>query len=211
MAKKLILTKFLSAAAFCGALAASALGAQNLSLGPGSRLWLEGDSTLHPFSSTATIIKASGAAAEAASPAELLKAPGLSFELRVPVESLKSGKSGLDQNMYKALKAKEHPEIIFKLGAPSAELLADGTYLVKAPGALTVAGQEKSVTLEAAADVVDGVLRLRGSQLVLMTDFGIKPPAMMLGAVKTKNEITVRYEIFVMAGTDITKGENNHE
>jgi hypothetical protein len=30
---------------------------------------------------------------------------------------------------------------------------------------------------------------------MLMTDFGIEPPQMFFGAVKTDNEITVRYRI----------------
>src|SRR5687768_7876145 len=152
--------------------AATAVQAGSVALAPESRLWLEGDSTMHAYHSKATQISAEGETAPAiGSPAGLFQ-PGAvkSFELSVPVEGLWSGKAGLDKNMREALKAAEHPVIRFRLlrleqpldDAPrlsgeeaptniprtkSAGVHArmGETFLVKAQGTLSVAGQERDV------------------------------------------------------------------
>jgi polyisoprenoid-binding protein YceI len=97
--------------------------------------------------------------------------------------------------MYAALKAKENPAIVFRLR--SVEVGDDLS--VKAVGVLSIAGTEREVDLAAAGTRVDGAFRVRGSEKLLMTDFGIKPPSMMLGAIKTKNEVTVHFDIVLSA------------
>jgi len=180
---------------FLGGLGAvSGVWGGNIVIDPESRLWLAGDSTLHVYHSTATKISAAG---QAEGP-DVLKAGAVrSFQLVVPVEGLKSGKSGLDRNMYKALKAKDHPEILFRLSRLTLEPSGNGASSVKADGLLTVAGQERAVTLRPEIKAEDGRLRVEGQQELRMTDFGVKPPSLMLGAVRTKNEVTVHYHIFI--------------
>src|SRR5262245_44816873 len=81
-------------------------GAQGFALRPASKLWLEGDSTLHRYSSKATKIDFSSETLPAESLAEALK-PGMvkSLKMTIPVQGLKSGESVLDRNLRKALKA----------------------------------------------------------------------------------------------------------
>jgi hypothetical protein len=84
--------------------AATALAAPSSSftLAPGSKLWLEGDSTLHKFSTNATKVEAvaelDGTFAAGAPDARAAVAGGALKSLRVsvPVAGLKSGESGLD-------------------------------------------------------------------------------------------------------------------
>jgi hypothetical protein len=181
------------------ALPASA-AVQDLVLGRESRLWLEGDSTLHPFSSTATRLNVSGgveAPAKGDTLADLVRGKKISgFRIVIPVAGLKSGEAGLDKNMHKALKADQHPEIIFELTdyqtAPE-----PGGLLIKAAGRLSAAGVEKPMELEAHARPGPQGLEARGAYELLMTDYGVKPPAMMLGAIKTRNRVVIRYDIFI--------------
>lgn len=175
---------------------ALAAGGVGLVAGPGSRLWLEGTSTLHPYSSTATAvlaelkIEAAGAAgalaaAQAGKPASL--------SLAVPVAGLKSEHSGLDKNLRAALKAEEFPEIAFTLDAYRKAPEGSGRFL--ATGKLSVAGRSNPIELEVALAARDGVLLVEGEEPLLMTDYGIKPPKMMLGAIKTGDRVVVKFRL----------------
>jgi polyisoprenoid-binding protein YceI len=171
----------LSAALLLLALPASAV---ELSLAPSSTLWIEGDSTLHPYSSTSTALAVAFSleAPGEASAALAAKAPAR-MTVTVPVESLKSAHGGLDKNLRKTLKASEHPAITFTLRSYKVE----GAN-VTAEGELSVAGKARAVLLTSR-------LFVEGSQPLKMTDFGIKPPTMMLGAVKTSDDVTVRWRL----------------
>jgi polyisoprenoid-binding protein YceI len=188
------LTAFLSLA-FCPA----SWGA--LVLEPQSALWLEGDSTLHRYASTATQISfsaeisSSGIQGGLAGTEEAVKR-GLVQNLRVmiPVGGLKSGKSGLDENLRRALKSGDHPDIVFTMAGYRLE---GGPALDKvvAWGALSVAGVEKPVTLNTSLQWRDGRALMDGEYPLLMTDFGVKPPKLMLGALKTDDRVIVKFHL----------------
>lgn len=185
----------LSALLLLLALPASAV---ELSLAPSSRLWLEGDSTLHPFSSTSTALAVAFAleAPGDVSGALAAKAPAR-MTVTVPVASLKSAHDGLDKNLRKALKASEHPDITFTLRSYK----VDGAS-VSAEGELSVGGKARAVLLSSRLETRGGILFVEGAQPLKMTDFGIKPPSMMLGAVKTSDDVTVRWRLELAPVTD---------
>src|SRR5690606_14172577 len=94
---------------------------------------------------------------------------------------------------YKALKTKKHPEISFTLNSvKSIEKKADH-YLVEAGGILSIAGENRPVSLQAKAYPDMKKTRISGSKTFNMTDFKIDPPTALLGTIKTGDEITVRY------------------
>ena len=124
---------------------------------------------------------------------EVQKPGGLeAFDLSIPAESLKSAKEGLDKNMYKALKTKEHPVITFSLkrfeGEPGA---------LRASGILKIAGVEREVTLPLKTARRGENLAVSGEIDVLMTDYGIAPPKAMLGMVKADPKITVTFDVLL--------------
>lgn len=86
-----------------------------LAVSPDSRLWIEGGSNLHAWSCTASTFDATIDVDEA-----MLKArPAFQTVLRrvrvtVPVRNLKCNYGGMDNNLYKALKADETPQITYK-------------------------------------------------------------------------------------------------
>ena len=61
-------------------------------------------------------------------------------------------------------------------------------------GELSLAGVERMIEIEAIGVRVGAGIRLTGSKDLLMTDYHIKPPTMMLGTIKTANLITVRFD-----------------
>jgi polyisoprenoid-binding protein YceI len=211
----------LIAAVFCCLSAAISLAAAEpaapataLTLAPGSRLWLEGDSTLHAYKSNATKIDATaevgGTFAAGSAEARAAVAAGAlkSLRISVPVSGLKSGENGLDKNLQKALKADAAPVIRFTLVDYKAEEGKDGSLLVKARGKLAIAGVEKDAVVEATCSFGPGGVDVTGAKDVLMSDFGIKPPVLMLGAIKTADKVVVRFALKLKA-PDATAPKTN--
>jgi hypothetical protein len=190
----------------------------DLTLAPGSSVTLEGDSTLHRWSSKSSDVRV---AASAELPAghepqiDGLMERGrlVRMDVTVPVASLKSGNSGLDANMYEALREEEHPSISFHLKNCHAEPnpASAGTYRVTATGNLTVAGSTRPVAIAGIALSRNGVLRVQGGTEILMTDFGIAPPTFLLGAMRTDNKVLIRLNVLLKlgTGTKLTRIERN--
>lgn len=179
--------------------AAVSLASAGASLQSQSRLWLVGDSTLHLYESTATVLNVSLSFKESPSGSLLdsLKSNGMEkLDVAVPVKEMRSGKPPLDRNMQKALKAVENPDITFQMKSYTTSPAEGQAVKINASGQLKIAGVEKPVELEGTAELLGDLLEIRGSKDLLMTDYGVKPPS-MLGVVRTKNEVTVHFDLII--------------
>lgn len=165
---------------------------------------LDGDSSLHRYSAKAQGMQA-GVGIDPARVATVAQASDLealirahfikTFHLTVPVDKLSSGEKGLDANMRKALKGNQYKDIRFQMN--SYDVLASpgggaGMSLML-HGRLSLAGVERKIDVGVTGVRVKDGIRISGSKDLLMTDYQIKPPTMMLGAIKTKNLITVKF------------------
>jgi hypothetical protein len=178
-------------------------GEDVLTLAPGASLELDGDSSLHRYSAKAHSVRAfagldSARLASAAQPPDLealIRGHFIrTFQLIVPVAQLTSGEHGLNDNMRKALKGDRFKEIRFQMDAYDVAPPAGGaTISVTLHGRLTLAGVERKIDVGATGVRVKEGFLVTGSKDLLMTDYQIKPPTMMLGAIKTKNLITVKF------------------
>lgn len=169
------------------------------------RLWLEGKSTLHPYHADAKVFRATVQLAPDATPGwePLLRSGKLKqLTLEVPVGQLTSGEDGLDQNMRKALEMDAHPLITLVVRHFEAGEAAQpgGPLTLKMKGALTVAGTERPVELQAEVVPAATELHLTGNTQLLMTDYGVTPPVLMLGMLKTDNHVTIRFDLWVKQG-----------
>lgn len=106
------------------------------------------------------------------------------LDVSFAVKSLKSGDSGLDENAYEAMNAEKYSIVKFSL----IEHKDDGTI----EGVITSLDKEKKEILKPSL-IEDG--RVAGSFEVKMTDFGIKPPSFLFGAMSAGNEVNVQYDI----------------
>ena len=167
-------------------------------------LWLTGDSTLHPFSSRTSTMSVSATldpikTAETPSvwDAILHKDALTQLQLTISVKDLKSKESALDKNMYKALKAETYPDILFRLAKYEviASTVSAGASQIKTEGSVTIAGTVQPITLFIDALPQETHLRIQGHYMLLMTDFGIKPPTMMMGAIKVRNQIMIQFDL----------------
>jgi polyisoprenoid-binding protein YceI len=168
------------------------------SLSPQSKLWLIGDSSLHVYESTATTLNASLSFKPGTGTLlERLKNNGLEkLDVAVPVKDMRSGKGALDKNMQKALKAQDNPDITFHMQSYRVLSFSDQKVELKAAGALKIAGVEQTVELDGTASAAGGKLEILGKKALLMTDYGVKPPS-ILGLVKTRNEVTVYFDLII--------------
>ncbi|HEY9227102.1 MAG TPA: YceI family protein [Gemmatimonadaceae bacterium] len=184
------------------ALIATGVGAQDLArvpVSPDSKLWIEGTSNLHGWTCRAQELNAT-VELDAAAAAELTAAPPKALKrvtLKVPVKALKCGHGAMDNNLYKALNADATPDISYIMA--TFEAVPGETrdsFSLKTVGTLTVAGAERSITMEVRATrLADGTVTATGVVPIRMTDFGIKPPTAIFGRLKTGDEVKVNFEL----------------
>jgi polyisoprenoid-binding protein YceI len=158
-------------------------------------LSISGTSTMHPYTVSTTSLKVVAASAAAVDVQGLLQPGALQgFELQIPLNTFTSDKEGLTKQMFKAMKADKHPSITFRLTGYTVDAAAGGA-TVKPTGTLTVAGVERPIDMVLDVKEQAGGLYVRGSRELLMTDFGIKPPTMFMGMLKTDDKVTIKFEL----------------
>lgn len=192
------LTLPLVAVAVCGGLlmgyspASEADGGTKVMIAPSSRIWMEGDSTLHRYKSTASRYELRATTRAGAAGFDLV-----GLELVIPVRGMKSHDEQLDANMVKALEADKHPTIRFSLRDAKVSDKG-GALTITADGTLSVAGAERQVSVTASGTRSGSSFTLSGRKELKMTSFGVKPPVILGGVIRCSDEITVHYEL---AGT----------
>ncbi len=197
MTSSALIRTALGSALACAMVAAPAL-AQDASRAPltlaSAKVTLAGTSNIHDYTASTTTVRVTKLQVASGLNGDLLSAvlaPGAlqAFEIAIPAASLHSPKEGLDKNMHKALKVKEHADIVFRL----ARLEPKGQAL-RAIGTLRIAGVEKEVAFDLATAVKGDRLVVTGSVDLLMTDFGIAAPKAMMGMLRTDPKVTVTFE-----------------
>jgi polyisoprenoid-binding protein YceI len=186
---------------------AAALQAQTLTAfkaqPTGSKMKIDGTSTVHDWSMEGTLIGGSLELDAAFLAAPDKAAPGkiaAKAQALVPVRSLKSGKDSMDAVMQDAMKQDKFPRIEYQLSelklkeAPKA---ANGPFLFESTGNLIIAGVTNKVAFPVTIEKLDGgKLKTTGGTAVKMTAYGITPPApkVALGLVKTGDDIKISFE-----------------
>jgi polyisoprenoid-binding protein YceI len=148
----------------------------------GSRVWIEGSSNIAGWSCKATRFTATVDSGRVA--------------IRLAARDLECGNRRMDRDLYAALKATDPTTpswIVAKFDASGAP--TDGA-MMETPGSLEVVGIVKSVVAKISTErTTAGEVRAKGSVPLLMTDFGVKPPVGLLGLIRSRNEVLVRFEL----------------
>jgi polyisoprenoid-binding protein YceI len=167
------------------------------------KVWIEGTSTLHDYTAATTTFTVRGTTAAIGDQESLLE-PNAIRELfvEIPVISLTSKEDGLNKNLYKALDASKYPVIAFRLREYSPVPAEAGVWTIRAAGTLWIAGVERETEMVLDVRASEDALHVSGSRDLLMTDFGIKPPKLMMGMLKTDNRVVVRFEIVLSLRQD---------
>lgn len=118
------------------------------------------------------------------------------LNLVIQVHNLKSGESSMDSRAYDAMKADKFGTITYTSASAMVVPGQNGQFQVKSTGTMTIAGVARPVVLTAACQVKgDGSIACAGSQQLKMTDYQIKPPVFMLGALKTGDTLTINFSL----------------
>lgn len=176
---------------------------------PASRFWIEGSATTGGFTCEADDVDGYGRvvapqpASEATQEAQI--------ELSVPVQTFDCGNRRMNDDLRAALQSKQHPVIQYTLDEVQtiAEPTADAPYRLLATGKLTIAGTERSVTVTLNGKALaDGRMEATGEVPLQMSDFGITPPTALLGLVRVRDDIQVRFQllatVMLSASTETT-------
>ncbi len=166
---------------------------RNMTLAKESRLWIDGTSTVRSFKCTANNVDVSVSADADASPAKLVK----SVSVVVPVATLDCRNETMNEHMRKALKVKANPQISWI----QSSYRVSGTTVVMS-GLLTIAGKQNAVDITGTGSAdLDGTIRMKGSKQFNMSEYGVKPPSLMLGTMKVRDPVTVSFDLVLNPGT----------
>lgn len=168
-----------------------------LTLAPESRLWVDGTSTLRSFQCRATSFTADveTQAPEAVRAVLAGEQAVRTVDVRVPAAALDCGNGKMNDHMWKALKAKEHAVIEFRLASYETTRSADGI-TGRITGVLTLGGVQQTITMQGAAtDGGDGSLRVVGSHELRMSEYGLEAPTLMLGTLKVADRVKVGFDL----------------
>ena len=177
-----------------------------LALQPESKLWINGTSTVRAFQCTATAFETQvQSAAPGAIGAIVAGTKAVeTAELTVPAAKLDCRNATMNEHMLKALKAKDNPTITFRIDSYDVARAGDGVDGT-AVGQLTLGGVTRPITVTAhAIPAADGALRLTGSYRLKMTEFGLKPPSLMMGTMKMNENVEVGFDLLLKGETPKT-------
>lgn len=165
---------------------------------------LSGTSTLHDWEmNTKTVSGEAQFSFKNGNVNQLTALDNLNFSLAVL--NLKSDNKELDKNAYKALKTKQYKNISYKLTSSIVTSLTKNTYSLKTQGNLTVAGVTKEIIMDVICLVKNNeTIACNGTYKLNMTDFNVKPPSFMLGAMKTGEIITLDFTMVYQKLTGIS-------
>ncbi|GIV59584.1 YceI family protein [Rhodocaloribacter litoris] len=209
--------KLLLIAACMLALAGETGAQQRVVLAEESRLWIEGQTSVNRFACEARSFAGEGVLAGgnvlSGSPAKRGASRGIQrhvARLVVPVRQFDCGKDRMNADLYEALKAETHPEIVFEL--EEAEVVGprrDSTVALRVDGRLRIAGVENDITLTVTAwPAGAGRYRARGGYPLRMSDYGVDPPRALLGLIRVQDQIVVRFDL-VAVPADSLKNEKS--
>lgn len=157
-----------------------------------SKLTVFGTSNLHDWEIQAKAMSGKSTLAIEASDLKAIK----SLDFAVEVEQLKSGKSGMDDNTFKALKSKTYKNITYKLvNVTKISETSGGNFAVETQGDLTIAGVTKRINQTFTVKLVGKKAIFSGKTKIDMTAFEVKPPTALMGTIKTGKEVTIDFKV----------------
>ena len=195
-----------SAVALLLAASAAAQTVRYVPQATGSKVKMEGTSTIHDWTVNSETIDGV-IDADNGFPESALKDPAAAkpnVQVSIPVSTLKSYADAMDAVMQDHMNMERYPRIEYRLVElkPKSAAGATGPLQFDAVGALTVSGTTQTITMPVTIERVDQTkLKIVGTIPLKMTDFDIKPPApRILGmpTIKTGDDIRITVEWLVV-------------
>lgn len=153
---------------------------------------IEGTSSIHAWESTSNQVSGELVLVSDAKNGKQIH----SLIFRVPVKSIKSGKGLMDSKTYDAFDNDKNPLITFQLTDVSQFKLTGKDIDATVTGTLNMAGFTKKINIKSSGNTIsDGSIQFKGSVPLKMSDFKMKPPTAMMGALKTGDAVTIKFDV----------------
>jgi hypothetical protein len=167
----------------------------DLTIGSATELTFNGTSNVHDWSCDVKRINGQGTfQPEIFNMGDLSNTPVENVKLTIPVKSIESGKSKMNDIMYDALKAEDHPEIQYELSSSEIIEQSGEEFTMGTKGYLTVAGVTRQIELQVKGKKInDHTIHFKGRKSLKMSNFNIEPPKALFGAIKSGNEVNVKF------------------
>lgn len=126
-------------------------------------------------------------------------------ELTVLTKSLDCRHKIMNRDMYQTLKAEHYPTITLSISQVlipiqniNARWKLEGPVTTEAY--LTLAGMKRKIDLLVTiSQPFSNIYRFTAKKNLLLTDFGLTPPTVLMGMVKVKNEIILDIDLYISA------------
>ncbi|MGA1977870.1 MAG: YceI family protein [Bacteroidales bacterium] len=120
-------------------------------------------------------------------------------EFKCKATDLKSESSLMDKKAYSALKTNVFPDIIFRMTSLTGVTSGNRKFSGSIKGDLSIAGKTNTVSIPLSGTLsgMNGInkIDIYGEVRLKMSDFDISAPVLMMGALKTGDEITVSFSL----------------
>ena len=93
------------------------------------------------------------------------------------------------------LETEKHPEISYESQGVTCSKIFEGQYRANINGKLSLHGVTRNLPIEARVIVSEDTLRATGEFTLRQTDFGIKPPSVVGGTIKLKDELKLSFDV----------------
>jgi len=174
----------------------------HFAVGTHSRVWIEGRTNVNGFSCAATAVDATIDIDRGFGDDSVLTRHVRSVEVRVPVVALKCGLDQMDRSLRKALRADDSATDSYIVATLAADAADSSEATLNTIGELAIACRVNPVQMNITTTrLPDGSIAARGEIPIRMTDFGITPPTAMLGVVRARDRVLVKFEMNLSPAT----------
>ena len=121
----------------------------------------------------------------------------IDFGFKVPVETMDGGRgASMNDKIKTAFESTTNPYVTYSQTEPAKVTRSAGSdeFKISSTGTLSMAGLDKSITVECLAVITDGVLVISGFKDLKFSEYKMAPPTAMFGQIKTHDDIVVNYE-----------------
>ncbi len=158
----------------------------------GSRVWVEGTSTLHDWSCAAGQINGNIAAEPGTGRLNAISG----VTVTIPVSSMDCDNGTMNGKLRDALAGAAN--ISFSLASAEVGSLNSGIFAIRGSGSLSIAGVTRTTNISATGRALsNGRFRITGSVPFAMSTFGVDPPTALLGTIRTRDNVTVGFDVTV--------------
>lgn len=113
------------------------------------------------------------------------------------VKSMEGRGPDMNEKIFNAFKAEEHPQIIFEAIEASCSEATESGFKLSSKGTLKMAGQSQEIELMLDGKATEKGFAFSGAHKVDMTSFGMEPPTAFFGSLEVAKEVTVIFNILI--------------